>query len=43
MAEITSLIKMLKIQHNEQMEKQDRQHAKQMAFLTEQVKTMQGG
>ena len=33
MADVTNLSEMLKLQHKEQMEMQDRQHAKQIAFL----------
>ena len=39
MADITNLIKMLKLKHKQQMEKQDRQHAEQWAVLIAQVKT----
>ena len=39
MADVTSLIELMELQHKEQMEKQDRQHAKQMAVLIEKVKS----
>ena len=39
MANITNLIELMKLQHKEQMEKQDRQLAEKMAVLITQVKT----
>ena len=39
MADITSLIAVLMKQYKEQMEEQAKKHMKQMAVLTEQVKT----
>ena len=39
MADITSLNDILKLQHKEQMEKQDRQRAEPIAVLIAQVKT----
>ena len=39
MADNTNLIEILKLQYKEQMEKQDRQHAEQMAVLIAQVKS----
>ena len=39
MADIINLVELRKLQHNKQMEKQDRQHAEQMAVLIALVKS----
>ena len=39
MADISNLIELMKLQHKEQLKKQDRLHAKQMAVLIPRVKT----
>ena len=39
MVDINNLIELMKLQHKEKIEKQDRQHVEQMAVLRAQVKS----